>query len=96
MRGQVADSEQVLRDKMAIIRGSRAFGVDTPITPQLTGDEGGETPCSEYSLHFKCPWGWAGVRLSWFGFEFVRASFSVTVLGGTRSLLCFARQIPSK
>jgi len=57
MRGQVANSEQVLQDKMAIIRESRAVGVDTPITPQLTGDEGGETPSSEYSLHFKSPWG---------------------------------------
>jgi len=95
MRGQVANSEQLLQDKMAIIRGSRAFGVDTPITPQLTGDEGGETPSGEYSLHFKCHWGWAGVRLLWFGFEFGTRNL-VIASGGTRSLLCFARQIPSK
>jgi len=47
------DREQVLQDKVAI---SRAFEVDTPPRP---GDEGAETPLSEYSLHFKlslCPW----------------------------------------
>jgi hypothetical protein len=48
----MADSEQDLQDKMAIRRACRAFGVDTPITPQ-TGNEDGETPLSEYSLHFK-------------------------------------------
>jgi hypothetical protein len=50
----MADSEQVLQGKMAITRAGRAFGADTPITPR-TGDKdkGGETPLSEYSLHFK-------------------------------------------
>jgi len=49
------DCEQVLQNKMAISRPSRAFGVDTPPRP---GDEGGGTPLSEYSLDFKmslCP-----------------------------------------
>ena len=60
-------SEQVLQDKIAICRASQEFGVDTPIAPPRTGDEGGETPFSEDSLHFKMalvPWGLAGGRLS--------------------------------
>jgi len=60
----MADPEQVWLDKMAISRACRAFGVDTPITPALTGDEGGERHLSEYSLHFKMSLvplgGWAG------------------------------------
>jgi len=49
----MADSEQVLQDKMAITRECRAFGVDSPTTPALTGDEEGEGCLSEYSLDFK-------------------------------------------
>jgi hypothetical protein len=49
----MADSEQVSQHQMAICRACRGFGVDTPITPPLTGDEGGEAHLSEYSLHFK-------------------------------------------
>ena len=51
----------------AMSRASRTFGVDTPVTPPRTGDEGNETHFSEYSLHFKmalvprgCHRGWAG------------------------------------
>ena len=47
------DYEQVLQDKMAISRTSKAFGVDTSTTPPPTGDEGGVTPYGEHSLHFK-------------------------------------------
>ena len=61
-------SEQALQDKMAICRAPQEFGVDTPIAPPRTGDEGGETPFREYSLHFKMalvlrgvPGGWAGI-----------------------------------
>ena len=64
-------SEQVSQDKMAICRASQEFGVDTPIAPPRTGDEGDETPFSEYSLHFKMamvprrgPRGMGGGRLS--------------------------------
>ena len=49
----MASSDQVLQDKMAICRAPQEFGVDTPIAPPWTGDEGGETSFSEYSLHFK-------------------------------------------
>ena len=49
----MADCEQVLQDRTAIYGACRGFAVDTPITPPLTGDEGGETPLSEYSLHFE-------------------------------------------
>ena len=59
----MADYEQ---DKMKISRASQAFGVDTPIMPPRPGDEGGETPFSEYSLHFKTalvPWCPIGLTL---------------------------------
>ena len=65
------NSGQVSQDNMAISRISRAFGVGTPVTPPRTGDEGGEAPFSEYSLHFKmtlvargCPGGWGGLTLA--------------------------------
>ncbi len=57
------DSEQALQDDGGISRASTTFGVDTPIAPPLTGDEGGQTPFSEYFLHSKVtlvPQGWAG------------------------------------
>jgi len=60
----MADCGQVLQDKIVTTRVCRAFGVDTPTTPLLTGDEEGEGPLSEYSLHFEIslvpPEGWAG------------------------------------
>jgi len=49
----MADPEQVLQDKMAITRASRALGVDMPIAPARPGDDGGETPLSEYLLQFQ-------------------------------------------
>ena len=49
----MADCEQVSQDRTAIYGACRGFAVDTPITLPLTGDEGGETPLSEYSLHFE-------------------------------------------
>ena len=52
-------SEQVLQDKMTICRASQEVGVDMPVMPPRTGDEGSEAPFSEYSLHFKTglvPW----------------------------------------
>ena len=59
----MADYEQALQDDRGISRASTTFGVDTPIAPPLTGDEGGQTPFSEYFLHSKVtlvPQGWAG------------------------------------
>jgi hypothetical protein len=49
----MADFEQELQDKMFIYRVSRAFGVETAITPPRPGDEHGEAHLSEYSLHFE-------------------------------------------
>ena len=49
----MADPGPVLQDEMTISLVSRAFGVDTPITPPQTSDDGGETPSGEYSLDFK-------------------------------------------
>ena len=59
-------SEQVLQDKRVICR-AQEFGVDTPIAPPRTGDEGGETPFSEYSLHFKMALVPQGVLRGWAG-----------------------------
>ena len=59
----MADSEQAFQDDTAIYRALAVVGVDTPIAPPLTGDEGGQTPSSEYFLHFKVvlvPQRWAG------------------------------------
>jgi len=71
----MADCEQVLQDRMAIYGAFRAFGVDTP---PLIGDEGGETPLSEYSLHFEMSLvpreGWAGGKLSTLALGFVVSS----------------------
>ena len=49
----MADSAQAFQGDTAIYRALAAVGVDTPIVPSLTGDEGGQTPSSEYFLHFK-------------------------------------------
>ena len=47
------DSGQAFRDDTAISRALAAFGVDRLTAPPLTGDEGGQTPSSEYFLHLK-------------------------------------------
>ena len=49
----MADSGQAFQGDTAIYRALAAVGVDTPIVPPLTSDEGGPTPSSEYSLHFE-------------------------------------------
>ena len=74
----MADSGQVFHDDTAISRALAAVGVDTPIAPPMTGDEGGQTPSSEYFLQFEMalvPQGWAGRTIDvgfgfghlWFG-----------------------------
>ena len=50
---------QALQDKTVISPAPREFGVDTPVTLPRTGDNGDETPSSEYPLNFKIvlvPW----------------------------------------
>ena len=57
------DSEQALQDDTGITRASTAFEVDRSVTSPWIGDEGGQTPSSEYFLHFKValvPQRWAG------------------------------------
>ena len=53
----MTDYEQVLQVKNRHTSNASSFGVNTPTAPPLAGDEtsdeGGETPSSEYSLHFK-------------------------------------------
>ena len=86
----MADSGKAFQDDTAIYRALAAVGVDTPIASPLTGDEGGQTPSSEYLLHFKVvlvPRRWAGVDhrwvwvwslVVWFGHRGSSASAGVT------------------
>ena len=60
VKGTMANSKQVLQDKMAMSRASRVFGVDTAIAPPRTGG-GGRALCCEYSLHFPYDPGAAGI-----------------------------------
>ena len=66
----MANSEQALQNEMGVSSSIvSAFGVDTSIVPSGTGNGEDESPCSEYSLHFKTvlvPRRWAGPRyLRW-------------------------------
>jgi len=49
----MADLEQALQEEMGMSGRWTAFGVSRPVARPRTGDEGGPTPYSEYSLHFK-------------------------------------------
>ena len=49
----MADLEQALQEEMGMCGRWTGFGVSRPVARPRTGDEGGPTPYSEYSLHFK-------------------------------------------
>jgi len=49
----MADLEQALQEEMGMCGWWTALGVSRPVARPQTGDEGGPTPYSEYSLHFK-------------------------------------------
>ena len=60
--------------------------MDTPIAPPLTGDDGGQTPSSEYFLHFKVVLGApeiGGGRPSTLGLGFGRSWLSLVTVGVT-------------
>lgn len=69
----MANSEQALQDEVGESPASTSFGafgvdVDTAAVPALIGDEGGETPFSEYSLYFKMTFVCHGSRIGGGGY----------------------------